>query len=49
MSYKSRENWRVRCCLKECENRSDKNCKECIKFSNLKLKLLKEIESNVQH
>ncbi len=32
MGEKSRENWRIELCLKDCEN-EDKRCQECINFS----------------
>jgi hypothetical protein len=35
MSYKSRGNWRLGACLKNCLNRG-KLCDECFRFSKLK-------------
>jgi len=32
MGIKSRGNWQIKFCLKECKNRN-KKCKECIRFS----------------
>jgi hypothetical protein len=36
MSYKSRGNWNINKCLKECENKN-KFCKVCIRFNYYKL------------
>jgi len=37
MSYKTRGNYPLGYCLKNCKNRGDK-CKECVKFSEYKPK-----------
>jgi len=45
MGYKSRGNWYIGICLKNCKNRN-KKCKECIRFSEYKKEKLNEIKRN---
>ena len=45
MSYKSRGCWSLNMCLKECGNRTPRNCEMCVRFS--KFKDIKWCECNV--
>jgi hypothetical protein len=40
MGYKSRQNWKINICLKNCANRGLK-CRNCIRFSHFKEKRVK--------
>lgn len=44
MGAKSRGNWNIGYCLKDCANRSKKNCAECFRFSKFKEKAVVKLK-----